>query len=462
MSISAVYTDANAKVTVSISGAPSNAQTALIERSTDQITWSTVRGATALTLSGSAAAIDDYEFSDGVANYYRATYADSTAPGVHGTPSAATVTTSAGASASVTPTMPTGISRGDVVFVAVANTKATATPPSAPTGWNFLALDSDGMALYTADWTSSLTIPAFTVTGLASGDKVVGNAFAYRNVDPSLGGNVQAQANASATNIAFPAFGAAVGSTNAGPMVVFQRSTHTSVSPAATYDDHATGYALMVYTNAASTLGGSITVTGGSAATSDVIQSSMGPRAFVSQETGSVTPALSTVWVINPVRPYLNRTATVIGVDTIARTPRTATFDVIARSLPVAVTDLMSGRTTTLTIRCTTPALTDDFVSCLTTGETQFIHAPKGARTPSLYCVFGEIDVSFIANTNPARLVTLPVTEVVAPSPVIAATLSSWQTVVSTYATWQDLINAKATWADVLLIVGSPTDLVTA
>lgn len=45
----------------------------LIERSTNQFTWTPVRGATELAVSGGAFAINDYEYTDGVVNYYRVT-----------------------------------------------------------------------------------------------------------------------------------------------------------------------------------------------------------------------------------------------------------------------------------------------------------------------------------------------------------------------------------------------------
>jgi hypothetical protein len=461
MSITATYTDADAKVTVAVTSAPANASTVLLERSTNKVNWTAVRGAQPFTLTAGAVSQDDWEFTDGVVNYYRATYYDSSTPATVGSPAAATVTTSAGASATVTPSMPTGLGLGDVVFVAVANTKATATVGAAPTGWNLVAVDADGLGLYTADWTASLTMPAFSVTGLASGDKVVGKAFAYRNVTVGAA-NVQAQVNASAANIAYPAFGALPGSLNLGPMVVFQRSTHTSVSPVATYDDHATGYAIMVYAeNPATTVGGTITVTGGSAATSSVIQANLSARAFSSQETGTVTPALSTTWIKDPLAPYLNRKITPISVDPVTNPARSATFDIIARTNPVAVTDLYGSRQTALQLRTVDPVTMQDLHDCLMSGHVQFVHAPAGARTPTGYFVLGDLTVSYPAQTSSVRYLDLKLTEVAAPDPSLAGVIGTWNTVISTYATWADLVAAKATWADVLLLVGSPTEIIT-
>jgi hypothetical protein len=49
------------------------ATTALFERSKNGLLWTTVRGGSAVPVTGSAAAVDDYEFQPGVINYYRVT-----------------------------------------------------------------------------------------------------------------------------------------------------------------------------------------------------------------------------------------------------------------------------------------------------------------------------------------------------------------------------------------------------
>jgi len=459
----AINSGAPQYVVVTVSSAPANASTVLIERSIDQVAWTTVRGTTPpAALSGGAFTVNDYEFVDNTVNYYRASYYDTSAPAATGSPAAASVTTSAGASASVTPTMPSGLTLGDTVFVALACTKSTGGVPAAPTGWTALAAATpDCVALYAADWTASLTIPAFTVTGLASGDKVIGKAFSMRNVAPSVA-NAQASVNAAATGIAYPAF-TALGGTNAGPLIAFIRSINTSVTPAATTNDTATGYSLLTYENNPISIGaGTITVAGGVSATSSVIQANMSARLFVSQEIGSTTPSLGTIaWVKFPTRPYLNRQVVTIDVDDVTKKSRSGTFDVIGRTMPIAVTDLFSGRNTTVTVRAVDRPTTDDLESCLAAGDVIFLHAPKGAVMPTGYFATGDIVRSRPANTGAVRYIKIPITEVAQPSPVLAAVLSTWQTVINTYATWQALINAKATWNDVLQLVGSPSDVIT-
>lgn len=459
MTVTATYTDASAKVTVAVTSAPANALTVLIERSPDQVTWTTVRGASSLTLTGAAVSIDDYEFTDGVPNYYRASYFDSTAP-TYVAAGAISTATSAGASVTVTPAFPAGAALGHTVFVVADSTKVTATLTTATTGWIGAAIAGTQFVVYAAPWTSTLAAPVITATGLASGDKVYAKTFTYRNASATVAAAI-GQANVSAATIAHPGLTSPLA--YLGFILAFIRSINTSMTPAATTNDTGTGFSLLAYQNSTSPVSsGTFTVTGGSAATSESVVVFLQPTGtFMSQDTGTVTPALSTAWIKNPLRPYLNRAVTVIGVDTIQRAARTATFDVIARTLPVAVTDLFGGRKTALTVRTTDVATMSDIESCLLTGETTFVHAPKGARTPTGYFVLGDLSRSFPANTSTVRYLGFALTEVAAPSPVLAAQLSSWQTVISTYATWAALIAAKATWADVLLLVGSPSDVIT-
>jgi hypothetical protein len=461
VTVTATYVNASAKVTVAISSAPANAVTALIERSPDQVTWTTVRGAAALQLSGGAFSLDDYEFADGQANYYRVTYSDTTAP-VYVSSAALATTTSAGATASVTPALPSGVVDGDTVYLVFSCTKVTATLTSVTGG--FTGIWAAGqLTLYGVRWSSGMAAPTVTWGGLASGDIVMAKTIRYRNsgLSTSLGTvNVVGQANVAAANIAYAA------GTGAGTamLLAYQASTHTSVSPVATTDDHATGYALMGYHAGAAPVGaGTITVTGGSSAISNTLSAVV--RAYgaplVTQDSTSVTPALTQAWVKNPVRPYLNRTVIPIDVGPGVRKSRTATFDVIARTLPVAVTDVFGGRTTPLTVRTTTRQATDDLENCWLTGETMFLQGPAGSRMPTGYFVFGDITRSPIAAVSPVRYLQIPLTEVAAPSPLLAAALSSYQTVLSTYATYQALATAKASYQAVLQLVGTPADVIT-
>lgn len=76
---SATYDDTLARVQILASGMSGQADVARVERSTDAVNWTTVRGASAVTLSGGAilVPVDDYEFTDAAATIYRVTGYDS-------------------------------------------------------------------------------------------------------------------------------------------------------------------------------------------------------------------------------------------------------------------------------------------------------------------------------------------------------------------------------------------------
>lgn len=460
MSLTAVYTDANGSVTLTVASAPAAADTVLFERSTDNVTWSTVRGGAAVPLSGGAAVLVDYEYWPGVANYYRASYVD-TAPVSYRASSAVATATASGSSVSVTPgAFPAGSAVGDTVYAVGACSKTTATVSTTTTGWTLVGTVGTNVKVYSARYSGTLALPAFTATGTATGDVLTVKAFGYVNAATitSLG-----QANASAQNIAFPAV-TSPGSNANNWLYAFKAATNTGISPAATTSETGTGYTVLTYQSlgSASYPAGTITVTGGSAAISDTFAVFMTPAAYVTRDTATVTPNQTGVWIKNPTRPYLNRNVTVINVDDVTRDARTGVFDIIARTLPVAVTDLQGPRKTTITLRTKTFNEIEDLEACLLTGEVVFIQPPYGQHvTPRMYAVLGQTTRQRIAATSAVRRLVLPVTEVAAPDQSLAPVLSTWQTVVSTYATWADLVAAKETWADVLLLVGSPADVIT-
>ncbi len=182
---------------------------------------------------------------------------------------------------------------------------------------------------------------------------------------------------------------------------------------------------------------------------------------ILSRAVGTVTPAQTGTWLKNPVRPYLNTRVTVTGFTAVTRKSRSGVFDVIGRTNAVAVTDLMSGRETTVTLRTTTHDTADALDLMIAVGEVVFFQPPYRAAPPTMYAAPGDTSRAQVAMTSAVRTFDLPLTEVAQPDLTLAAVQSTWQTVVNTYATWADLIAAKATWNDVLNLVGSAADVIT-
>lgn len=182
---------------------------------------------------------------------------------------------------------------------------------------------------------------------------------------------------------------------------------------------------------------------------------------IMSRSVGSVTPAQTGVWLKNPVRPYLNTKVTVVDFAAVTRKSRSGVFDIIGRTNAVAVTDLMSGRGTSITLRTTSHATADTLDLMIAVGEVLFLQPPYQAAPPTMYAVPGDASRGRVAMGSAVRVFDLPLTEVAQPDLTLAAVQSTWQTVINTYATWNDLIAAKATWADVLNLVGSAADVIT-
>lgn len=77
MTVTATYDATLSRVRLAATSLDGSATYATIERSTNGIRWTTVRGGTARTVTGGAVSLDDYEFVDGVANTWRVTAYDS-------------------------------------------------------------------------------------------------------------------------------------------------------------------------------------------------------------------------------------------------------------------------------------------------------------------------------------------------------------------------------------------------
>jgi hypothetical protein len=177
--------------------------------------------------------------------------------------------------------------------------------------------------------------------------------------------------------------------------------------------------------------------------------------------TTSITPDQTGVWLKNPTRPFLNRKVTVIDFTDVTRESRSGLFDVIGRTLAIGRTDLMSGRSTTVTMRVTDQSDADDLDGLIAVGEVLFLQPPGASALPTMYAVPFGYGRQRVAQTSSVRRFPLPLTECVMPDLSLAAVQSTWQTVINAYSTWADLIAAKATWNDVLQLVGSAEDVIT-
>jgi len=463
VTIAAVYASDLSRVRISCSGVTSLADYAKIERSTDQITWVTVRGGSAVTLTAGACQLDDYEFVPGVANYYRAQYVDTADPAVGSVGTLAT-----GNNASVVPGLPSGLVDNDVImmYAAIRNTAASV---SVPAGWSTW-VDGGNFKIFIRVWTTGVTAPTVAFTGGAAGDDTMARIIKVTNADFNITG-LAMKSNASAADIAFDPMAVAGSYANLFVLVGWKQTTSTGDTPpsgwtlisrdTATAGNDETGIWYQK-TSSANSVAGAITGLGGSAAVSKSTILRFTRRPYLVQETANLTPTISTVWMKNIAQPFLNRQIVVTDFSAIVLPSRSGSFPVIGRSNNVAVTEVRGGDSYTLTVKTETDAECEDLKTVLASGEVVFLQLPSDyKRFPSGYYLIGNVSIRRAQSVrSPRRYFDLELEEVTAPSSVLVGNTITWQGVINAYATWADVIAANATWLDVMNRIGTPSDVV--
>lgn len=172
-----------------------------------------------------------------------------------------------------------------------------------------------------------------------------------------------------------------------------------------------------------------------------------------------ITPVLTSVWLKNVARPYLNRAVTVAGFSDVALPARGAVFDVLGRRRPVAVTEVRGSRRYELTLAAVDAVEAEAIELALSFGDTVFLHTPAGCAVPgSMHAYVGDVTVSRTAARGVRRYLSLPLTEVDGPAAEVVGATITWQGVLSAYPTWADLIAAQASWLTLLQSISDPGD----
>lgn len=462
MTIGAAYASDLSRVRITCSGAPSLADYAHIERSVDQITWFTVRGGDQVALTAGGCTLDDYEFVAGQANYYRARYVDAADPSV-----VALGTLSTANNANVTPGLPAGLVDGDVL-VMMAAIRNTAGSVNTPAGWS-LWVDGGNFRVFVRIYATGQTAPTVTFSGGVANADTAARIIGIRNSDYTIG-NSGMQSNASAQDIAFPGLSVGELMPNLMLLLAWKQATSTGATlagwtlqsrdTATAGDDETIQWWTQLTSSTASA--GTITLTGGVAAVSKATQLRFTRRPYVSQETASVTPVLTNVWLKNIGKPFLNRILTVTGFSEIVQPSRSGSFAVVGRRDDVAVTEVRGGNRYTLTVKTETDAQAEDLKAVLALGDTVLLHLPHDyKRFPGGYYLIGDLTTRMPQSVrSPRRYHDLPLTAVAAPSSVIVGTTVVWNNIISSFATWNDLMAAEPTWFDVMDRIGTPSDVV--
>lgn len=440
---------------------------ALVERSTNSgVTWVPVRGALSATVSGAELVppVDDYEFASDTLNEYRVR-----------TLSAGIAFEGVGAAAhgvdgaSVMPPIPAEASVDELMLLWCAIRNSGTGTPNTPTGWSML-LNAGNARLFGKIHTGSETNPTVSFAGGASGASTSAQICAFSGATITVAA-MQSQLNGSAQNIAYPSLSVPIPdalvlylgwkASDWGSVATVQGATEIGEPDTGIGSVSGNGlvWDRLVQTDPDSIQAGSFVVTGGVSAISRGAVLAIVPT--TNTQTSSITPSLNDqFWLKVPARPFLNRPVTVLDFSDIERPDRGGLFDVVGRSMPVAVTDVATSRRYTLTLSTNTPTAASDLDLVIASGDLLFLHAPPSCPVPTGYWKCGQLTQSRRTVRGVRRYFDLPLTEVAAPAPDVSGSTSTWATVLATYATWQDVLNAHTTWADLLELIGDPTEVI--
>jgi hypothetical protein len=453
-----------ARVRVSATGLGS-AVSARVERSLNQVVWTTVRGGSDVSVSaGTMPAIDDYEFIDGVPNYYRVTYAN-TASFV------ATGAAAHAANAAVSPTIPTGSTTGDLMLVLAATRSSGQGVPTTPTDYTTL-LDAANVKLFGKIHDGSEANPSVSFTGTGGATMSVSAQMAtFRNAQLAIV-DATGVLNATAQNIAIPDL--TITTDNAVVLTfAWKQDDWTSVtssfgtlmaaSSTTLGDDQGICWARQIQSARSNVTAASFTVTGGATAVSRGLAVSI-PATTASQQS-SITPSLDGVWLKSLGRPFLNRKLDCVPNPTqITRESANIITPVVGRSLPIGISAVRKSRQVTVDLVFASPDDRTLVNVIIGTGDPLYLQTPYQHPLPTMY-----VTVLNSTETRPVldrrchddwRQFTLPLREIAAPSDAIVGSLSTWQTVIDTYATWNAVLAAKASWFALTELVGDVSEVV--
>lgn len=183
-------------------------------------------------------------------------------------------------------------------------------------------------------------------------------------------------------------------------------------------------------------------------------------------DTASVTPAQSATWLKFPLRPFLNRPVTLCDWTSEVRPARGAVFEVLGRRNPVAVTEVRGSRRFTSFLAADDADESDAIELSLSFGGVVYLQAPgdstrcgltRRVQPRSMYAFVGDVTLHHLRGVAP-YVIDLPMVEVDAPSPELAAVGVTWLGLQNEFATWGDVIAFFPTWLDVLQYVSDPSD----
>ena len=475
--ITLTYLDDLSRVRVELSGLPDGF--AHVERSTNGLIWTTVRGATQLPITSGSGQIDDYEFEDGVENTYRVTVTPTSDPPAFAGSGPTAVNLDS--TQPVTAALPAGVTTGQSIFVFAS---VEVGELQTPAGYSAV-FSGNRIAVYAKTATASETDPVITANGGSANGGIAAQAVVFTNITTTLDKIALLPSTNTPQSIPTPSLQAPPVSS-----VVFQLGWRSAASgavpnvpPGSTrIGSGNTGTSVQVWAYRimnlslpvpASEFSNLSPLIGGNAFG---VTMSLEPVGIVVEES-TITPSLEgRVWLKSIAYPMLNRPVDVLNWGPISRPSRTEVHSVAGRSLPIGVSDRHDSQNFELEVISTgwqDPANDPDALTwqrdldlILSVSGIMFVHVPMGQPVPGGYVATGDLTLDRLAPTGQNETgdvpwtISIPCTVVAPPSPLIAGTTLTWGTVWNVYADWTQLINTNPTWRDVLNGVGDPNDLV--
>ncbi len=413
--------------------------------------------------------LSDYEFDPDVVNYYRVR-------GVEASPitfigSGATVNdANAAGTSTLAPALAAGLVTGDLMLLSANIRNSGAGAVATPTGWTSL-LQAGNCSLFGRLYVTGDAAPTVSFTGGVANATITAKTFAFRSAALSPL-TTAAQLNGSTTDIAYPA----VTVTQNGCVLVaagWRQDDCTSVAPIATFtelqdvavtagDDVHVTLDYLIETTATNLASGAWVLTGAVAAISRALMAVFEHADYLNSQTASITPTLDSVWIKSIARPFLNQKVTQVYRDDrpVVRPARAGIFDVVGRTLPIAVSTVRASRRWTMFLRTTTAVTAENLDLALASGDVLLIQAPAACDTETGYVSVGDTTVTSHPLRPLKKTFALPMTEVAPPGPDVVGATSTWQSVLNAYATWADVLAANLTWADLLTLIGDPSEVI--
>lgn len=450
MTVTPTYMSDLSRVRVAFTGAPAIADYAKVERSTDGINWTTVRGGD--VVDPAVGFLDDFEFVAGVANTYRVSFVDN-GP-ITSVPAAGAAVT--GNNASLTPPLPAGWAEGDALLMLVSIRTATANPVQ-PTGWTQV-LSLTNFIVFGKRAAATETAPTVNFSGGAAGADTIAQITAFKNLDILPVTYNLGWQDAAAQNLVLPSLSVPQ-QKMMNLWLAWKQSSWTSVTDPG-------GFAVIGSTSSTAGSGSgqwwsytvqgatdidftprTLTVAGGVSAIGSRIALSFRPAPWITQQTGSITPALASAWLKNPSRPSLNTAVTVTNIGDVSRKARSGTFDVIGRTMPVVVSDVMGSRQLSITLMVSSIAAANELDGRLAAGTPVFLQAPTAsAVVPTLYATVTGYSTRKSSQRGVRRFFDLDLVEVAAPASTVYGNTYVYADVVTEFATYNSVLAGVSTY----------------